>query len=694
MKTFSITFAYEALEDFHCGDGLGLIGWFDAGQQSELQAERRIPIIRAETFKGLLRDACHTLCKMPFYCQEWSATPEKKAYSLNDVFNALFNHNCGDGPLYRSLRPVKSSLDSQPNPFRLLAQTAIDPKKGRAMDRSLRILECGRASTVLSGEIRFRGEKGFVEAASSLLRDGLLFLRRIGGRRSRGLGAVSLVSEPTLHELTADRPDEVLGSCMDSFVMDAPVNLVIMVEALEAVHVSAGEQTGNLLRCLDHVPGSVLLGAFRHEWRLLPDSENGKAEAARLLADEGPVSVGTLLPLPETSADTFVAGQVPLSVPISWQYEKGHGGHSLGDYKPHFLFWEQRADEETPLKRFDKHYFWEGAAYAPSKEFILRNRLSTKTGTTGDEEGNLFEVERVPAGTRFAARIHFAASRDARRFLKTFARLFDRQTPGWFGLGKGRSPVMIRQWRVDKPAPTPSPTPRAFALHVESPLLVRDGFLNFHTSLEQAIEALWTKSHPGSAFPYAFDRRFERTRTCRRFSPSGGLPHFSVLVIAPRTSCWLKANKGATEAELLDAFVWLATAAAGRGLGECTHQGFGRLRLETEKPVVETETSDHEARPGAFSRNKREEMLRAAKAFSEAHKQHIGALSVSQWHYLYEYMRHGGDMEDFIGRDSRSGKEWQTHIDMDIARKLTLFVNKYSLDFLRVLLRYRALFSQ
>ena len=61
MERLKIDFKIETLEDFHIGDGLGSIGLYDDGQ---LKDDDGIPVLRAETLKGLLKQSGREICQI------------------------------------------------------------------------------------------------------------------------------------------------------------------------------------------------------------------------------------------------------------------------------------------------------------------------------------------------------------------------------------------------------------------------------------------------------------------------------------------------------------------------------------------------------------------------------------------------------------------------------------------------------
>ena len=182
VQSFSIRFEYKVREDFHSGNGMGIIGLYDEGQQSEIFKGRRIPVVRTDTFKGLLVDSCRTLMAKPLYKKLWME--KYKKIKICEIFKVLFEFKHGDSLFISSLRPTEKTLQNKKRLFRIITQTAIKDKK--ALDGSLRNYECGCAGMDISGKIRGRVTDKFYEPAIYFLTDGLKNLRRIGGKKNRG----------------------------------------------------------------------------------------------------------------------------------------------------------------------------------------------------------------------------------------------------------------------------------------------------------------------------------------------------------------------------------------------------------------------------------------------------------------------------------------------------------------------------
>lgn len=685
---FCIRFQMEAEEDFHAGDGLGKIGLYDVGQQRELRGGAVIPVVRADTVKGLLRDACRRLVADAHYNAEWKT--RFPGVDADSVFAEMFDYRAGDSLQVTALRPVDAGSDPAAL-FRIVAQTAVSPDTGRAQDRTLRAIECGRAGLVLAGEIRGQAPEGAAAAAEALLLDGLRHLRRLGGQRRRGFGRVRLCEAPQVMQIGLAPAAPVQLDRTHT----GPISLLITLEAVEPLHVTGGPQVANLMPGLSYVPGSVLLGALRHEWRVrYRGIAQDPGPVAALLAGHG-LSVGSLYPVAD--GDVLALDAMPTPAPLSWQYPKGSGGNSLAARGVRSLLWEERrTDRDVPLKRLDNCYVQGTRIVAPAVQTNLRNRVEAESGRV--EEAGLFSVETIPAGTRLAGRIGFADGAACEAFLGVFGALFDPGKDVWIGIGRGRRPArVIGMEVVAHPDTQRAAPPKRFVLHLTSDLVYRTKYLEWATDLGAVIGEVF------GARGYRTAQRFERTRMQRRFSATGGLPGFPAVAIQAGSSYLFER----TEDEPGAAAVWAGLQAhAWRGLGEGSAAGFGRYALETEAPDWHAPAGVPDE-PAEAAASHREAMFEAAKTLFEAAKtlardKQANEPKTSQWHQLLRLVRETPREEvraktmAFMARDTLGGQQWQRFVKSedkaltDVGEKLLEGIAQYGWEFVATVVRYQA----
>ncbi len=629
MVSFKITIKVTALEEFHSGDGLGKGGVYDVGQQAEYGEDgRRLPIVRDDTVSGLLRDRCQALTENSQYRSWFSG--EFNGIDLSSLLNNLFNYGFNDSLMVRSLRPTSESLqvcdDTLQPLFTLVSQTAINTEKRKAQQGTLRTLECGASGLELAGEVRGRAPKDQVAAAAKFLADGFRFLKRLGGGRRRGVGALETTGCTVELCPPTDIPAPAAGE------NDKPTSLLLDLEALEPLHVGARGQVANIMPCLDYIPGQTLLGAFRHEFRVeVADrlaKPNGAREKLTMLLDElSPASFGPAYPVPPR----FDAAQgQPFPVPLSWQRLKvPDKSGTLVD-----LFQDDASTPEQdkgPKKRLDDHYFAKDLIYSQPRERVMRNRIDPETGRVKED---LFTTEYLPRGTRLVSEIRFPDAAACRLFQAAFAEWLEGDR--WLGLGRSRKPVKIS---VSSGAVgaflgaglSPEKAPQTFVLHLVSDTVLLTDALTCSTRLEEYLK------NSGCLKGYKLEQSMLRTREIHGYTPIGGLPGFPTPALE-KGSTFLFQRDGGTEDEAKEAWGKLCHLAQLRNLGEGHLFGWGRfrlaqpggLKLKVDKPLEAPEDA---------TLSRREAILSEAREMIQTFKKEVKPdqrLSRSHWGRLNE----------------------------------------------------------
>ncbi|MDD3581655.1 MAG: hypothetical protein PHW74_11610 [Desulfobacca sp.] len=625
MIPFQITFKVETLEEFHSGDGLARVGIYDSGQQAEYDDQgRRLPVIRNDTLSGLLRDCCAQLKDTPLYQKNFSTG------ELKELWDGLFNYGWGDSLMLSSLRPTPSSVaefDKNGWPlFKLVSQTAIESGKRVAKEDSLRTIECGAAGLELGGEISGRAPKDKVEAAVQFLLDGLGNLKRLGGRRRRGFGALKIIEKQS--NIVKDSPEkpEIIEKDLESkstVISDIvePVSLRLLLQTVEPVHVGASAQTANLMPCLDHIPGFTLLGAFRHEFRveLASRLESGPRQAlGRLLDDFSPVSFGPAYPYPEGQGSKFFPEHLPQPVPLSWRRykEQKHQAPGLD------VLWEKDETEEK-LKRFDNFYVCNQLIYRQPKIRIMRNQIDPVKGQV-EEVGGLFTTEYLPAKTCLAAEIIFPTQTDYDLFHTAFGPWLTGER--WLGLGHGRNPARIIDYRALSFLGRNEPPPDKFALHLISDMVSLTKALTFDTGLEEVIRD----------WPYQLDRTLARTRELHLYSPIGGLPGFPLVALEKGSTFLFQRKEDQDKKKVKEFWETLRQRELTGSLGEGQQHGWGRFRLawqEEEKTLQGFQMAEENSPPSSALMPRREKLLEEARNFIICRNLHHKASDParSQW---------------------------------------------------------------
>ena len=681
MRPYFLDFEYEAAEDFHSGSGMGHVGLYDVGQQSEIVDGRPVPVVRSDTFKGLLRDSCEWLTESPLYQEEWQQRfPD---IPLETVFSECFKPQSGDSLFFSSLRPTKESLVQFDDPFRIISQTAID-LAGGAKYRSLRSIQCGRAGLVLHGEVRGRTDEDRFKPVTYFLWDGLLRLRRLGGRRRRGIGKIRLLTKDLHPRVSLDSEIPKWDASRET-----PYWLLLTLEATEGIHVTDGTPIANIVPCRDSIPGSVILGALRHEWRIQAndtESENPES-AAKLLQDDTLVSFGPFFPLPEGMERVTSLEQLPVPLPLSWQYPRGCSGKTIADRKVRFLLWDDVSDKAERLKRMEAEYRIGDQIYQPRIEVVIRTKIARETGRV--EEGNLFSMEYLPAGTRFAGSIYFPGPSELELFLKAFGYIF---SEGFrLGIGRGRKPVKVAHTLFEpcSSPPVDEPAPKSFSLHLTSDAYGRDDYLQYSTEIESFLEMSMGE------FPYQADHRFEKVAIRRRFSPVGGLPDFPFVALAARSSFRFRQKDEIEQKTATEAWQKLRTLELSSGIGEGKAFGLGRFSLEVSRPSPKDLAIQipHLPTMPLIASGHRETVFASAKSFYEdIHSKSLPRSS--QWHLVLGSLRarvhesHVAVLKELIiERDTVGGREWAS-VGPKLLEAVEKMSQKDTVLFLETLIRY------
>ncbi|RKZ90012.1 MAG: hypothetical protein DRR19_10865 [Candidatus Parabeggiatoa sp. nov. 1] len=293
VETLEIRF----LSDWHIGEGSGQPGHID--KLVRRHPQDGLPYVPAKTITGIWRDACEQVAAGLDFgnangpWQAWVTVlfgnqptqigrPEqpKKEYRemLSDISpqsacltiraarfpNSLRQQLAGCPPLKESLTFIKPGI-------------RIDPKTGQAIDGHLHFDEIVRAGAILESPIYIEGTftQTQQQVAYALLWAGAKAVARLGGKRRRGLGrcqfkfnaiskedALNILKQndvPTCPEPSLDKVHQFTShdsaSQTDDWVQ-VPLHLTLKTPVI----VPQGE-AGNLVKSLDYIPGTHLLGA-------------------------------------------------------------------------------------------------------------------------------------------------------------------------------------------------------------------------------------------------------------------------------------------------------------------------------------------------------------------------------------------------------------------------------------------------
>lgn len=532
----------DLLSDAHLGSGSG-----SGGIDALVARDRRgHPVIWASHVEGVLRDAARRL------------HGDKRA-------EAFFGRGGGDYARGDRQRAVFTSLYANDNPqsriWRSTAREAFDNRAPKG--ETLRVVEYAPKGTKFSGEVELPASE--LPNLQRLVRE----VDALGGGRATGAGRVKLTL--TESPITSRKVGAATG------------RLLLLLKNRDPLCVTATATPDNLIPSLAFVPGRTLLGAFT-AWLI----GEGDRETASLLTC-GSVSVSDATPLPQTP--TTLESVEVLPSPLSLQSEKPKGSAGEVPWWAHANTPIRRLDgwvtkKDQKLKRPDDDLFVYRAAegdawttFRPARRVRLRNGRSDPN-QTDKTDTSLFAIEQIVEETHFLTELQGT--------VEDLKRLADRLGPilagrRWLRVGRAGAPVEVAQFAWAGAA-SPAKVAEKVLLTLTSDLLVRDDYLRWRTGLDEvALRALLAaddlqlgKSLQDSVIVHGFNGTSRLWRM-----PSAAIRRGSVFEIS-----------GAGIAKLAQ------RAASGDWLGERTHEGFGRFRLDTSLPGVTGEAhapSEHPA---------------------------------------------------------------------------------------------------
>jgi hypothetical protein len=413
--------------------------------------------------------------------------------------------------------------------------------------------------------------------------------------------------------------------------------------------ITATATPDNLIPSLAFIPGRALLGAVA-AWLI---AEGDRATASRLTS--GKVSVSDALPLP--AVPSKLDGVEVLPAPLSLQSEKPRG--AAGDVP----WWAQPT---APTKRLDAWSAKEKLKRPEDDLFVYRaspseawttfkpaRRVRLRNGRPDPKqvEASLFAIEQIAEETQFLAELH--GSLDD---MKTLAEKLGAVLEGrrWLRVGRGGAPVEVTQLAWSSGSTVAKTTDKAL-LTLTSDLLVRDELLRWRTALDtDAIKALFGDDvQPGKSLQDSvMVHGFNGTSRLWRM-PAAAIRRGSVFEVS-----------GTGVAKLAE------RAAKGEWLGERTHEGFGRFRIDASLPGVTSETSASNAPtpradvPEEAIAAETKEWFNAHKALAKPSGGSDRKPSLSQWLDLVADLE-GGDANWLTSRlnpTTAGGKSWK-HTD-------------------------------
>jgi len=449
-------------------------------------------------------------------------------------------------------RAIFTSLYASDSPeshiWRSTAREAFDNRAPK--DDTLRVIEYVPKGTKLVGEVELPASE--LPTLSRLV----LEVDALGGGRSTGAGRVKLsLSEATTPRRKASAPTG---------------RLVLLLKNRDPLCITATATPDNLIPSLAFVPGRTLLGAIA-AWLIA----EGDRDTASLLTS-GNVSVSDALPLPHSSSTLDRVEVLP--APLSLQSEKPQG--AAGDVP----WWAQEA---APTKRLDVWSAKEKLKRPEDDLFVFREsandawttfrparRVRLRNGRPDPKQpdASLFAIEQIVEETNFLAEL-YGPPNDLKKLAEKLGPVLEGRR--WLRVGRAGAPVEVAQLAWSGAALATQMESTAL-LTLTSDLLVRDEHLRWRTELDaDALKALLgddvqlNNSMQDGVMVHGFNGTSRLWRM-----PAAAIRRGSVFEIS-----------GAGVARLAE------RAAKNGWLGERTHEGFGRFRLDAALPGVASEVA-------------------------------------------------------------------------------------------------------
>jgi hypothetical protein len=533
----------ELLADAHFGTGSG-----GGGIDALLARDRHDqPVIWASHVEGVLRDAARRL-RGDQIAGDFFGRPG--GVRQRALFTSLYTSEESESRIWRSA--ARQSYNNRA------------PK-----DDTLRVIEFVPKGTKFVGEVEL--PKRDLPPLQRLVQE----IDALGSGRASGAGRLTLSLEeasPTAHEIGTPTK-----------------RLKILLKNCDPLCITATATPDNLIPSLAFVPGRALLGALA-DWLII----EGDSATASLLTS-GRIATSDALPLPQIP--TKLEHVEVLPAPLSLQSEKPKGFAAPGPWWTQSKVEVQRVDAlklkrpendasmgtaTEKLKRPQDDLFTYRIApdqawmnFRPARRVRLRNgRSDSKQADT-----SLFAIEQIVEETYFLAEVS-GSLEDMECFAQALAPILEGRR--WLRIGRSGAPVEIVQlaWlqeHTNEPIAF-SDTTKKFRLVLTADLLMRDDCLRWRTELDKKSlsELLGINNlcfnDLASMQDWVMVHGFNGTARLWRM-PAAAIRRGSVFEVS-----------GSGVVELA------RRAARGEWLGERTHEGFGRFRLDDELPGITNST--------------------------------------------------------------------------------------------------------
>ncbi len=546
MKRWKLTI--EVLEDLHIGTGTGR-GDIDAVQ---VRDRRGWPVLPASHLKGVLRETA----------AEWGRL-DSEVMPRERIEHLFGRHGTGQGSLQLTSGYLNQSLDPL-----LWGSTRIDPSTGSAQEDTLRFVEYIPAGACF--EMQAALAQGSTGDDVALLRAIIGRCRQLGGGRNRGHGRVRWRLEECANDTS---PAQALP-------VSYPARLRLVLRNCDPLCLARTGHPGNTIATDAFIRGRSLRGAATAACLALD-----RADWARGLLDPS-LAWGDGLPLPpkaEAYCDDELTSLEVLPIPLSIGTPKAmapagripwwarHGGNdaSLGarrEVDQITLGVGERPAEKLKRPNFDEFLFQPapGKSWQRYRPQILERLHTQVPSTENGSKQALFSTEEIAENTSFLADLIVTNAAQA----QTLGNVLQALDGQWLRSGRGGRPLVIEHARW-LPMPTPvTPVGSGFTLLLESDLIARDGYGNFHDRIDAATVATLAGIDHAELVD---EQSLSEGVALFGFNAATGLPRMAQRAIKAGSVIRI----GGPDAARVRAA--LATRLA---LGECPDEGFGRFRID------------------------------------------------------------------------------------------------------------------
>jgi len=636
---YDVTIRLE--EDLHSGTGTG-IGILDAIQ---ITGRDNLPVIRATHIKGLLREAGRLLCEIGCYSEA--------------DYNNLFGEEGGWQRSALLMQSLRFKIEDQKNWSHQWTSTSREINSRTPEKNTLRTLEYVKSGSSFQGQWLLTNPD-----LADFLGDCFQQVTHLGSSRSRGGGRI------WVEKFKANLPKPDRFPKPVRFFPEPKTGQTILrliLRNLEPLCLPITGFPGNTVPSECYIRGQQLLGALVAS--VLRDGNQKIAE--KLLA--GKIKIGHAYPLPAQvtkNCSQWTVLPFPLNIyhkkpqpntppEQPWWTEPTGKISYLGERgeKDQFQDKDKSSQEESEredkssqkereklkrpsdrefLFRSDEQERWQ--RYQPKMAIHMRNQTLGLNVAKEKRQDDLFSEEEILEDTCFMSDIRFSNSTDAAEFAEAFNALLSGQT--WLSLGRGGRPVVVQHaiWsKPETPISTSKPEPEKLTVLLTSDLIARTETLGFYDGLDIKVlqELLEIKAEDINANSLKCNV-YKDTVTVRGFNYLTRLPRAPVLAI--RRGSAIEITGSAADIDILRQALLEKTA-----LGERTHEGFGRFKLDL--PISPQSTK---AEPEPLKANPRigtqEAILIAAKKLADD----LGekALSKTQWQYLRQQALVANSLED------------------------------------------------